>query len=361
MTDFLDLTPLKEASQKITVHNKKEAPKQDVPVLQKIEAPKKVVAKDLKLRTIFMGTPEFAADILSSLVEQKYNIVAVVTKRDKPVGRKQEAIESAVKKKALEYKIPLLQPVKIDEETIEGIKNLEPDLIIVAAYGKILPKEILSIPGFGCINVHASLLPKLRGSSPIQNALLSGATETGITIMLMDEGMDTGDILAQTKIDIAPEDTKESLSERLTKTGQQLLIETLPRWIERTLISKPQNHEEATLCQLIEREDGHIMWTDRAESIYNRFRALSPWPGIFTFWKKEAGPIRLKLHRISYQKQSPQTTHSLGQVFEMGEKIGVQTREGVIFLEEIQLEGKTQLPITEFLRGNPDIIGSLLQ
>jgi len=346
MVDFFDLA--------------KDILKKNTPHAEKISERKKGPVGNLKLRTVFMGTPEFAADILSSLIEQKYNIVSVVTKIDKPAGRKQEAVESAVKKKALEYNIPLLQPRKFDEETVENMKKLEPDLIIVAAYGKILPKEILSIPGFGCINVHASLLPKLRGSSPIQNALLSGATETGITIMLMDEGMDTGDILTQEKIDITPEDTKESLGVHLTVIAQKLLLETLPKWINRTISSKPQNHDDATLCQLIEREDGHIMWADSAESIYNRFRALSPWPGIFTFWKKESGLLRLKLHRISYQKQSPQISHPLGEVFEMGEKVGVQTGEGIVFLEEVQLEGKTRLSMIEFLRGNKDILGSFL-
>lgn len=347
MTDFFDLV--------------RDTSKKDTSVLEKVEVQKKGSIGNLKLRTVFMGTPEFAADILSSLIEQKYNIVSVVTKRDMPAGRKQEATESAVKKKALEYNIPLLQPKKFDEETVENMKKLEPDLIIVAAYGKILSKEILSIPGFGCINVHASLLPKLRGSSPIQNALLSGATETGITIILMDEGMDTGDILTQEKIDITPEDTKESLGIHLTAIAQKLLLETLPKWIDHTIRSKPQNHDDATLCQLIEREDGHIIWIDSAESIYNRFRALSPWPGIFAFWKKENSPLRLKLHHISYQKQSPQVFHPLGEVFEMGEKVGVQTGEGIVFLEEVQLEGKTRLTMTEFLRGNKDILGSFLQ
>jgi methionyl-tRNA formyltransferase len=314
-----------------------------------------------KIRTIFMGTPEFSAAILSGLVEKKYHIVSVITRKDKPVGRKQEIMESAVKKKALEYDIPVEQPEKLDETAIEKIKSLEPDLIVVAAYGKILPKEILDIPSFGCINVHASLLPKWRGASPIQNALLSGATETGVTLMLMDEGMDTGNILAQKKIEIAPEDTQESLVIRLAETGRDFLLETLPLWIDRAIIPTPQDNTQATLCQLIEREDGHILWTDTAEAIYDRFRALFPWPGIFAFWKKENELLRLKLLRISFQKQSPQVSYPLGQVFEVGEKVGVQTGAGVIFLEAVQLEGKTETSISEFLLGNKEIIGSFLQ
>lgn len=314
-----------------------------------------------KIRTVFMGTPEFSAAVLSGLVEKKYHMVGVITRKDKPIGRKQEMMESAVKKKALEYAIPVEQPEKLDQVAIEKIKSLKPDLIVVAAYGKILPKEILDIPGFGCVNVHASLLPKWRGASPIQNALLSGATETGVTLMLMDEGMDTGNVLAQKKIEIAPEDTQASLGIRLAETGRDLLLETLPLWIERTIIPLPQDDTRATLCQLIEREDGHILWTDAAEAIYNRFRALYPWPGIFAFWKKENELLRLKLLGVSFQKQSPQVPHPLGQVFEVGEKVGVQTSEGIVFLETVQLEGKTEMSIAEFLLGNKEIIGSFLQ
>lgn len=314
-----------------------------------------------KVRAIFMGTSEFSSAILAGLIEQQYNIVCVITKPDKPVGRKQELRESAVKKLALEHHLPIKQPLKLDEDLVRSLKELKPDLIVVAAYGKILPKAILDIPGFGCINVHASLLPRWRGASPIQNALLSGDIETGITIMLMDEGMDTGDILAQKKIPIAPEDTKSSLFTRLTKEGTDVLLKTLPQWIKRTLTPLPQDHTQATLCQLIEREDGHIMWTESAESIYNRYRALSPWPGVFSFWKKNGGLVRLKLHTLSFQKQSPIPSHPIGQVFEIGEKIGVQSGAGVVFLEAVQLEGKEKMPIQTFLLGNRDLIGSLLQ
>lgn len=314
-----------------------------------------------KIRVVFMGTPEFAAVMLRGLAERKYHIVGVVTKPDKPAGRKQEAIASRVKDAALEYSLPLEQPEKLDEEAVKTIASWKPDLIIVAAYGKILPPELLKIPGFGCINVHASLLPKWRGASPIQNALLAGETETGITIMLMDKGMDTGDILAQKKIAIDPDETRETLTSRLTDEGKNLLLETAPLWVKRTISPVPQDSTRATLCQLIEREDGRIMWTDDAESIYNRYRALSPWPGIFTFWKKGDELLRLKLGRVSYQKQSPQTAYPVGQAFELGEKIGVQTGQGVVFLEEVQLEGKTQMNIAEFLRGNPDLVGGLLQ
>lgn len=314
-----------------------------------------------KIRVIFMGTPKIAAAILSGLVERKYTITCVITKPDSLSGRDKEVKESAVKQKAKEFGLPIEQPEKLDQETIEKIKKLKPDLIIVAAYGKILPSEILKIPGFGCINVHASLLPKWRGASPIQNTLLAGEKETGITIMLMDEGMDTGDILSQKKISIGPDETKEDLLLRLTEEGKNLLMETVPLWVERKIIATPQDNAEATLCQLIEREDGHIIWTDSAESIYNRYRALFNWPGIFSFWEKDKELLRLKLHRISYQKHSPQISYPVGQVFELGEKVGVQTGSGVVFLEEVQLEGKNKMSIKEFLLGNKEIIGSFLR
>lgn len=314
-----------------------------------------------KIRVIFMGTPSLAATILAGLVEQKYNIVCVITKPDRPLGRKQELTESAVKKKALEYGLPIDQPEKLDETAIARIRSLKPDLIIVAAYGKILPEALLSIPGFGCINIHTSLLPKWRGASPVQNALLAGETETGVTIMLMDKGMDTGDIIAQKKIAIGSDEMREELLLRLREVGKDLLLETIPLWVRRKIGAVPQDHTLATLCQLIEREDGHIMWTDDASEIYDRYRALAPWPGIFAFWKKDGELLRLKLHRISYQKQSPQIAHPVGQMFEVGEKVGVETGSGIVFLEEVQLEGKTRLPIAEFLLGNKEIIGGFLQ
>ncbi len=346
------------------IRSKKPSPEPTVPIHTGVseEVKKEIHSHGTpKVRVVFMGTPPFAAALLKKLVGERYHIVGVITRADKPSGRKQETLPSAVKEVALKHSLPLEQPAKLDDETIKKISDWKPDLIIVAAYGKILPATLLKVPGFGCINVHASLLPKWRGASPIQNALLAGETETGITLMLMDEGMDTGDILTQKKTAIAPKDTKESLLEKLTDIACETLIDTIPLWVKRKIIPTPQDGKEATLCQLIEREDGRIVWTDDAESIYNRYRALSPWPGIFTFWKKGDDFLRLKLHQISFQKQSPQTKYPIGQVFELGEKIGVQTGAGVIFIEEIQIEGKTRTSIAEFINGNQDFSGSLLQ
>lgn len=314
-----------------------------------------------KVRIVFMGTPQLSATILEALIEKGYNMVGVVTKPDKPLGNEKEVPKNPVKEMAIKHGLPLLEPEHFDTPALEILRSLKPDMIVVAAYGKILPKDVLALPGFGCINVHTSCLPKWRGASPIQNALLAGATETGVTIMLMDQGMDTGDILTQKSLPITPEDTTRTLTEKLTNTAIELLLETLPLWVERRITPTKQNNDEATLCQLIEREDGHIMWTDEAESIHNRYRALSPWPGIFAYWKKNDDRLRLKLISISYQKQNPAITQPLGKVFEIGEKIGIQTTSGVIFLEEVQLQGKTVLSIRDFLRGNEGLIDSLLE
>lgn len=311
------------------------------------------------VRIAFMGTPELSAHFLSALLENGYPVVGVVTQPDRPAGRKLAVEESPVKKVAAENRLPVLAPAKLDAAFLEAFQDWKADLVIVVAYGKILPPEILGVPALGCLNIHASLLPRWRGASPIQNALLSGDTETGVTLMQMNAGMDTGPLIAQKKIPIAPEDTAEVLRKKISEAGRTLLLEALPLWIEGKITPVPQNEDEATLCQLIERNDGRIVWSESAESIYNRYRALFPWPGVFTFWKKNDALMRLKFLHITFQKQSPQMKYGLGEVFELGEKIGVKTGEGVVFLETVQLEGKGPLPIKEFLAGSPDLVGSV--
>lgn len=313
-----------------------------------------------KIRVVFMGTPDFASSLLQSVLKEKYNVVAVYTRPDGRVGRKQEITQSPVKLQAEEHRIPCEQPIIFDAETLQKLQSYEPDLIIVVAYGKILPKEVLAMPGFGCVNVHPSLLPKYRGPSPIQNALLQGETETGTTIMLMNEGMDTGPIMAQKPCLIESTDTLLTLSEKLATLSSELLLQTLPGWIFRTLDTRKQDDTHATLCQLIERTDGQVIWLQDAETIYNRYRALTPWPGLYCFWKRDS-LLRLKLHVIGFQKNSSQMHHPVGHVFEIGEKIGVQTSLGVIFLEEVQLEGKTRVLIRDFILGYPDFVGSTVQ
>lgn len=318
-------------------------------------------SKKIKLRVVFMGTSDLSEAVLGALIENEYNLVGVFTKPDTKVGRKQEITEPLVKKMALENKIPVFQPIKFNAEAVEILKGLKPDLVIVAAYGKIIPKSALEIPGFGCINVHVSILPKYRGPSPIQNALLAGEKETGVTIMLMDQGVDTGDILAQEVTPIKADDNTETLMAKMAKVGAQLLLKTIPLWIEGKIEKTAQDHSKATFCQLIEREDGRIFWTDDAQDIFNKYRGLTPWPGIFTYWKSDSETIRLKLISIEIQKINPLEKHTEGEVFEIGSDIGVQTAEGIIILKEIQKEGKKTSDIKSFINGHKNFIGSILQ
>lgn len=315
----------------------------------------------IKLKTIFMGTSQFAAKILETLLENKYNVVSVYTRADKKSGREQKIEKSAVKAVAEKNALKIFEPEKFDAETIQTLRAQEPDLLIVAAYGRILPKAILDIPGFGALNVHASLLPKYRGPSPIQNALLEGDEVTGTTIMLMNEGIDTGDILMQEKIFIDAEETYAELMEKIATVSAGLLLRTLPLWVERKISPIAQDDSQAICCQLIERSDGHILWTNSATSIYNRARAFYAWPGIFTYWEKDGGNLRLKLHKISLTQNLPETKHPIGEVFKMNEKIAVQAGRGLIFLEEVQLEGKNKTNVNDFVHGYPDFVGSLLK
>jgi len=315
----------------------------------------------IKLRTIFMGTSSFSESILKSLIDAQYNIISVYTQKDKKVGRKQELQKSAVKILAEKNHIPVYEPVRFNDEVIDEAKKQKPDIMIVAAYGKILPKAILELPGFGAINVHTSLLPKYRGPSPIQNAILNGEKETGATIMLMDEGIDTGAILAQEKIDINENDTTQSLSEKLAQISSDLLLEIIPLVAKRKINPQSQDNNLATLCQLIERSDGKIMWSDEAESIYNRYRAFSPWPGIYAFWENGDAIKRIKFKKISLAKNNPQTQYHIGEVFQIGENYGVQTALGAIILHEIQIEGKDPADIKAFANGYPNFVGSILK
>lgn len=314
----------------------------------------------IKLRTVFMGTSELSEAILKSLIENEYNLVGVFTKPDQKIGRKQELTAPLVKKLAEEKNIPFFQPMKFNSEAVESLKELKPDLVIVAAYGKILPTSALEIPGFGCINVHVSLLPKYRGPSPIQNALLNGETETGITIMLMDEGVDSGDILMQEKVAILPEDNTQTLTERLSQKGAETLLKAIPLWIEQKIVPVPQDSSQATFCELIEREDGKIYWTSTAEEIFNRWRALTPWPGIFTYFKGGSGLVRVKILSIKLQKTDPVEKHKEGEVFEIGDDLGVQTSSGVIILKQLQKEGKKATDAKSFVNGQPGFIGTVL-
>jgi len=314
-----------------------------------------------KLKTIFMGTPEFAERILSALLEKNYNIVSVYTQPDKKVGRKHILEKSPVKITAEKNNIPVFTPSRLDHEALTEMEKQKPDLILVAAYGKILPKAVLDFPEFGAINVHASLLPKYRGASPIQNAILAGETETGATIMLMDAGIDTGDILSQRAIQIDKNETSSELSEKLAGVSADLLLETLLPWLTEKIVPQKQDASGASLCRMIKREDGKIDWNDSAKNIYNRWRAFYPWPGVFSIWERDRKTLRLKLNKIDLLNKKEEAAKIPGEVTRIGEKIVVATSRGFVILETVQLEGKPEAKIENFINGYPDFVGSVLK
>lgn len=314
-----------------------------------------------KLSVIFMGTSSFAKNIFETLIDAGFNVLSAYTQPAKIVGRDQEMQKSVVEEIAAKNNIKVFSPEKFEEKTLDEIKKQNPDMIIVAAYGKILPEDLLKIPKFGALNVHPSLLPKFRGPSPVQNALLEGVTETGTTIMLIDKGMDTGDIISQKKVLVEPQETYPELLEKMARVSSELLLETIDLWVGKKINPQKQNDSEATYCQMIERSDGKIIWSDDAEVIFNRYRAFLPWPGVFTFWKKGKENLRLKIHKMSLEKSSFDSKYKIGQIIRLNEKILVKTGKESIVLEEIQLEGKPKTNIANFINGYSDFVGSILE
>jgi methionyl-tRNA formyltransferase len=304
-------------------------------------------------RVIFMGTPEFAVPSLAMLVEEGYDLVAVVTQPDRPAGRGRELTSSPVKRYALAHNLPVLQPETLrPPEAVAQLASLQPDLIVVAAFGMLLRPNVLAIPPKGCINVHASLLPRHRGASPITAAILAGDPVTGVTIMLMDEGMDTGPILAQATMEIRPDDTAGTLGERLARQGADLLAATLPMWLAGGLYPQPQPAEGATVCRPLHKEQGQIDWTRSAMEIERMVRAYQPWPGAFTFWRGQ----RLKILRAHVVEG----TADPGTVIRWDEGAAVGTGQGLLALDEVQLAGRRAMSIAEFLRGQQAILGARL-
>ncbi len=311
---------------------------------------------DLKnIKIIFMGTPNFSVPILSGLIDN-YKVIVVVTQPDKKVGRQQILSQSPIKQIALKNKIEILQPGKLKEnqEFFNKIKELKPDLIVVAAYGFILPKQILDIPQYGVINVHASLLPKYRGASPIQAAILNGEETTGVTIMLVNEKMDQGDILSQAKADIGKDETFLILHDKLSILGAHLLINTLPQYLNGEIEPKKQDDTKATYCPIISKADGKIDWLKSADEIERQVRAFNPWPGTWTFWNNK----KLKIHKVSKLKTEPAKA---GKVFEIDNGLAVACGQNSLKIEELQLEGKKIMTDKEFLNGYKYIIGSILK
>jgi methionyl-tRNA formyltransferase len=306
-------------------------------------------------RLVFMGTPEFAVPVLEALVGQ-YQVVAVVTQPDRVAGRGRKVKSSPVKKTALAHELPLLQPSSLRQpEAAAELRELAPDVIVVAAFGQILPPEVLGIPPHGCLNVHASLLPRYRGAAPIAAAILAREKQTGVTLMLMDEGMDTGPILAQAECEIEPQDTAGSLSVKLAHLGANLLVETLPRWLDGQIAPQPQDDSLATYCQMVTKKDGLIDWSLPATDLWLRVRAYHPWPGTYTYWRgKLLKILRARPVTIGPSGEEP------GRVISLDDGVAVVTGTDALLLEEIQLAGKKALAAREFIRGQREFIGSVL-
>lgn len=310
--------------------------------------------KDLKV--IFMGTPEFCVPILKTLIDN-CNVIGVVTQPDKEVGRKKEIVFSPIKKVALENNIKVLQPVKIREE-YEDIIILNPDIIITCAYGQIIPEVILNNPRLGCINVHASLLPKLRGGAPIHKAIIEGYTKTGITIMYMDKGMDTGDMISKVEVEIEDNDTAETLHDKLQKVSVPLLMDTLPSIIDGTNKREKQNDSEATYAYNVSREEEHIDFNKTSKEVYNRIRGLNSWPGSYAVLDDKNVKLWSSVISDKIYDKKPGTIVNISK-----EGICVVTKDSSILITELQMPGKKKVLVKDFINGikKEDYIGKIFK
>ncbi len=306
-------------------------------------------------RIVFMGTPEFAVPVLDALAHTTGEIVAVFTRPDQPAGRGKLLQASPVKRLAESLGLPVYQPKTLRKaEAVTQVRELAPDLIIVAAYGLILPPDVLAIPGRGCVNTHASLLPRHRGAAPIVAALLAGDTQTGITLMQMDAGIDTGPILAQRSIPIEPNDTTGTLTPKLARLAAELLIDTLPPILAGEIVPQPQDQARATVFKTIKKEEGLIDWSRPAVEIERRVRAFNPWPGAFTFWN--GTPLKIHMARSVARGG----TGEPGYVTASEQGIAVATGDGQLVLQQVQLAGKRAMSAEEFARGQRGFVGSQL-
>ena len=308
-----------------------------------------------EIKVVFMGTPEFAVPILEALINNT-KVVGVVTQPDKVVGRKQEIIFSPIKKLAIENGIKVLQPEKIRND-YEGILDMKPDMIVTCAYGQIIPKVILEYPKYKCINVHASLLPKLRGGAPIHHAIIDGYDKTGVTIMYMDIGMDSGDIISQEETLITDEDTVGSLHDRLSLMGRDLLIKTLPSIIEGTNQRIKQNLEEVTFGYNIERNDELIDFSKTKREIFNKIRGLNPFPGAYFMLNDKT----IKVYETKISNDLSFKEEENGKIIKLDKSgLYIKVIDGLIVIKELKLEGKRRMQISDFVNGNKENLIGLI-
>lgn len=304
---------------------------------------------------IFMGTPDFAVPTLQALIAH-HTVLGVITQPDRPAGRKGQLKQPPVKQLAQQHNIPVFQPEKLrrkaSQQALLEWQPVVPDVYVVAAFGQILPQSVLDIPHQGSINVHGSLLPRWRGAAPINAAIRAGDSETGITIMVMDAGLDTGPMLSKRAIPIAPDETAQTLHDKMAQLGADLLIDTLPGYLSGEVQPQVQDDALATYAPQIKKEEGAIDWAQAAASIERLVRAFTPWPGTYTFW----GGKQLKIHAGRVQAGSAQP----GQVLEQGGALCIGTGDGLYCPTEVQLEGKKRAPIADFVNGYPDFVGAQL-
>ena len=312
--------------------------------------------RESRMKIVFMGTPDFAVGALEALVEAGHEVVAVVTQPDKPKGRGKEMQQTPVKVCALKHNIEVFQPVKIKhKEAVEVLRGYGADLFVVAAFGQILSKEILDMPKYGCVNIHASLLPKYRGAAPIQWAILDGEKETGVTIMQMNEGLDTGDMLTKVVVPIEENDTGESLFDKLAEAGAKLLVETIPQIEAGTLKPEPQDDSFSTYAKMIKKEMGLIDWKKEAIVLERLVRGMNSWPSAYTHFNGKT----LKIWEAGIETQNSDAAP--GTVIEVTKNnIKVQTGQGLLVLKQVQLEGKKRMDVSAFLLGYKVEAGNLL-
>ena len=304
------------------------------------------------MRIVFMGTPDFSVPTLKALVEAGHDVAAVVTQPDKPKGRGKEMQMTPVKVQALEYKIPVYQPVKVrDQAFIEVLRELEADAFVVIAFGQILPKAVLELPRYGCVNIHASLLPKYRGAAPIQWCVIDGEKETGITTMMMDVGLDTGDMLEKVVIPIGDKETGGSLHDKLSLAGGSLILSTLRKLEEGTAVRTPQTEEGTCYAKMLTKSLGDIDWNQDARSIERLIRGLNPWPSAYTMWNGKT--IKIWAADVIKDEAPANSLPCGGVALSDRHCLAVRTGDGLLSIKELQMEGKKRMDIEAFLRGYP--------
>ncbi len=304
-------------------------------------------------KIVFMGTPDFAVPALQLLITH-HDVLGVVTQPDRPAGRNRQLQQSPIKQLALQHGLPVFQPEKIRRpEAVETLYQWSPDVYVVAAFGQILPQAVLDIPPQGSLNIHASLLPRWRGAAPIQAAIRAGDSESGVTIMKMDAGLDTGPMLTCRAIPISPQETGQSLHDRLSKIGGELLIETLPGYLDGTIQPQAQDESRVTYTPQIQKEDGYIDWQQPAEEIERLVRAFTPWPGTYTLWENQ--PLKILSGSVG------QGIAESGLVVQQHNKIAIGTGAGLFYPTRLQMAGRSVLDIQQFLLGRPDFNGSRLE